>query len=134
MRRWCMALMALGAVQLMLGLALVPVGWWAIVSDHYVAWDRMSVAFRDGAVDAETYPQFASAIGIYNGGESDIGREAPGSGNRSAEHLLIWVNAGSQKLPPLVMAFPWLLVVCGLVTLFSGWRIGRIAACAGTAS
>jgi len=134
MRRWCVALMVLGAVQLLGGLAFVPVGWWAIVQDHYVARNRLGLAFRDGAINAEAYPQFASANGIYNGGESDIGREAPGSGNRSAGQLLIWVNAGSQKLPPLVIVFPWLLAGCGLMTLLIGWRIRRAESRMGAAS
>jgi hypothetical protein len=126
MKKWCRLLMLFGALQLLAGLALVPVGWWAIVSDHYVAWDRLGVAFRDGAIDAETYPQFASANGIYY--------SAGAHGASDSEQLLIWVNAGSQKVPPLVIVCPWLLVGCGLVSLLFAWRLGRAAARAGTAS
>lgn len=119
MKRWCQLLMVFGALQLLLGLALVPVGWWAIVSDHYVAWDRLGVAFRDGAIDAETYPQFASANGIYY--------SAGAHGASDSEQLLIWVNAGSQKVPPLVIVLPWLVAGCGVLTLFGGWRLLRCA-------
>jgi hypothetical protein len=89
MRRWCVALVGFGAVQLLVGLALVPVGWLSPLGDHYIAWDRMAIAFRDGAIDAETYPLFASANEIHLRGEMDIGRSAQGPGNSSAELFLI---------------------------------------------
>ena len=134
MRRWCLALMMFGAAQLLVGLALVPVGWGLILNDHYLAWDRLGIAFRDGAIDAETYPQFASANGVFVRGSADFGPEAPRSGNGSAEQFMLWVNADSQRLRFLAIAFPWLLSGCGVVTLFFGWRIGRAAARAGIAS
>lgn len=125
MKRWCQLLMVFGALQLLLGLALVPVGWLSPLGDHYIAWDRMAIAFRDGAIDAETYPVFASANEIHFRGEMDIGRSAQGPGNRSAELFLIWVTEGSQKLRFLAITFPWLLSGCGVVTVFFGWRMLR---------